>query len=276
MITFQFNEHKVGWDTTKPLLTKGTSSHKLIKSDLDGIYFTMGLHLAPSTMSGYNVCPKASKGCKKACLTFSGQGQMFTQGRIHESDLHVARTGRTVLLKKDRRLFFQKLKKELNSFVLRCGREGVLPAVRLNCTSDVAWENVKDPETKTSIIDLYPNIQFYDYTKIIVRLGNTPSNYDLTFSRSESNEEDVMQALAMGYNVAIPFSDGIPANYKGFRVFNGDDNDLRFEDNKRAGNNTGMGMVIALEPKGWKAKKDVSGFIVGDNSSIEYALRVAA
>jgi len=236
----------------------------------------MGLHLAPSTMSGYNVCPKASKGCKKACLTFSGQGQMYQQGAIHESELHVARTGKTVLLKKDRRLFFQKLKKELDKFLRKCERRGTLPAVRLNCTSDVAWENVKDPETKKSIMDLYPMIQFYDYTKIFVRLGNTPANYDLTFSRSESNEDEVMEALWAGFNVAVAFKGEFPVDYKGFRVVSGDENDLRFKDNEHYKNHTGMGMVLALGAKGWKAKKDESGFLIGDNSSIEYSLRMAA
>ena len=37
---------------------------------------TFGLHLAPHTLSGYNVCPHASKGCAEACLNTAGRGRM--------------------------------------------------------------------------------------------------------------------------------------------------------------------------------------------------------
>ena len=113
-IKFKLDGKKINWPTTRPILTKGSGNIKLNKSEKFGTYSTMGLHLAPADMSGYNVCPNASDGCKKVCLTYSGQGQMYKQGEMYTSNIHVARIAKTILLKKNRRLFFQKLKTELN------------------------------------------------------------------------------------------------------------------------------------------------------------------
>jgi hypothetical protein len=82
-----------------------------------------------------------------------------------------------------------------------------------------------------------------------------PSNYYLTFSRSESNETDALAVLAAGGNVAAVFSSpNYPQTWKGFEVVDGDKSDLRFLD-KRGG------AVVALYAKG-KAKKDASGFVI--------------
>ena len=58
-----------------------------------------------------------------------------------------------------------------------------------------------------------------------------PSNYHLTFSRSEENDEIVDEILEMGGNVAVVF-DKLPTQYKGYKVINGDKSDLRFLDEK--------------------------------------------
>ena len=46
---------------------------KTVKGQKYG-YMTAVLYLAPSNESGFNVCPMASKGCKKACYTQRGMG----------------------------------------------------------------------------------------------------------------------------------------------------------------------------------------------------------
>ena len=51
------------------------SQTKMAKGEAFG-YKTAILHLAPFTLSGKNVCPKASKECAAACLNTSGRGQM--------------------------------------------------------------------------------------------------------------------------------------------------------------------------------------------------------
>jgi hypothetical protein len=85
--------------------------------------------------------------------------------------------------------------------------------------------------------------------------GKLPSNYSLTFSRSETNETQCLEVLKRGGNVAVVFrSKVLPTHWNGFPVINGDENDLRFLDPK--------GVVVGLTAKG-KAKSDTSGFVVG-------------
>ena len=262
IINIKVSGMKATWDITRDLLTSGSHNIKTNKSELHGVYSTMINHFAPSKMSGFNVCAFSSKGCEKVCLTYSGQGQMYQQGKINESSVHVARVGRTTLFNKNPRVYFMKLKAEINKFLVICAIKETKPAIRMNGTSDLPWENIKDPETGLTLMQLFPSIQWYDYTKNYSRLNKTPSNYFLNFSRSESNEEEVMKALEENINVTIVFKGGLPATYKGYRVVNGDETDLRFLDNEIFGNTSGKGIVIGLTPKGWKAKKDDSGFIV--------------
>ena len=74
--------------------------------------------------------------------------------------------------------------------------------------------------------------QFYDYTKNYTRFNKVlPSNYHLTFSRSEINHEIAMDILSKGHNVAMVF-DKLPETYNGYKVVNGDETDLRFLDEK--------------------------------------------
>jgi len=100
--------------------------------------------------------------------------------------------------------------------------------------------------------------QFYDYTKNIRRAlayaaGQYPANYHLTFSRSESNADDVARALLAGVNVAVVFRKALPATWGGRPVIDGDAHDLRFLDPR--------GVIVGLRAKG-RAKRDVSGFVV--------------
>src|SRR3954463_2700045 len=37
-------------------------------------YWTFILHLAPARLSGFQVCPMATEGCKAACLNTAGRG----------------------------------------------------------------------------------------------------------------------------------------------------------------------------------------------------------
>ena len=97
----------------------------------------------------------------------------------------------------------------------------------------------------------FPDIQFYDYSKVLARLGRTPVNYYLTFSRSETNEPQARQALTRGFNVAVPFRDP-PASFLGHPVIDGDTHDYRFLDPRP--------VVVGLKPKGL-ARDDTTGFV---------------
>jgi len=203
-------------------------------------YLTCGLHLAPANVSGYEVCPDASKGCRKACLNYSGRGKC--------NNCQQSRIRRTRLLFEKPRAFYVQLHQELVRFVKYCQKHGYKPACRLNLTSDIEWERLI-PQIFTD----FPSVQFYDYTKSYRRLrDNKTPNYHLTFSRSESNSFHTTWALKTGHNVAVVFEHK-PATWHGHTVVNGDEHDLLFLHPKNS--------VVGLKPKG-RAKHDMSGFVI--------------
>jgi Gene product 88 len=224
---------------------------KTVKGQGKG-YLTGILYLAPSNESGViNTCPFASKGCREACL--------FTAGRGAFANVREARIRKTRLFHEDREGFLLQLAKDIKALISKAKKKGLTPCVRLNGTSDIAWENEKI--AGQNLMEIFKEISFYDYTKNKKRMrafldGGLPRNYSLTFSRSESNSHDAFDILRRGGNVAAVFKD-VPAMYwNGTRphpVVNGDDSDLRFLDP--------AGVVVGLKAKG-KAKKDVSGFVL--------------
>lgn len=217
---------------------------KTVKGQKRG-YLTGICYLAPSDESGVmNTCPNASAGCRKACL--------FTAGRGAMSNVRNPRVAKTVDFFQNREAWLSRLSKEIGALVRKAEKDGKTPCVRLNGTSDIAWE-------ETGIMGLFPTVQFYDYTKSWKRAlafagGELPANYHLTFSRSESNENRVQEVLSAGtVNVAVVFRNALPSTFYGRPVVNGDESDLRFLDP--------AGVVVGLVDKG-KAKKDSTGFVV--------------
>jgi hypothetical protein len=156
--------------------------------------------------------------------------------------------------------FLFKLSKEISSSIKTATKKGMQSVFRLNLTSDIAWESVFFNEEKPqTIFDKFSSTQFYDYTKSFKRMSQYlgkqkefPSNYHLTFSRSETNDKLAQMVLEMGGNVAVVFRNQLPKTWKGYEVVNGDENDLRFLDKQ--------GVVVGLIEKGM-AKKDTTGFV---------------
>ena len=227
----------------KSLLSIDTNA-KTIKGQKKG-YKTGILYLAPASVSGVvNVCIFASAACKSACLYSAGRGAF--------NSVQTARIAKTKLFVADKHAFVESLKLNVSKLVSNCLKTKATPTVRLNGTSDINWE-------RYSVIQSFPGVQFYDYTKnhfrmILFLSGKLPSNYSLTFSRSEVNESDCLEVLNRGGNVAVVFrSKTLPQTWNGFKVINGDENDLRFLDPK--------GVVVGLSAKG-KARNDTSGFVV--------------
>jgi hypothetical protein len=221
------------------LLTLGNT--KTVKGEAMG-YQTYIMHLAPSTLSGYNTCPMASTGCAAACLNTAGRGR-FTATQE-------ARIRKTKWFFEDRETFMAQLVKDITAAIRKAVREGFVPVFRLNGTSDIRWETVPVGGFR-NIMEMFPTVAYYDYTKLQNR-RDLPSNYHLTFSRSEENYAAVDMMMSQGYNTAIVF-DNLPEIYNGYKVIDGTETDLRFLDEK--------GVVVGLLAKG-KAKKDVSGFTV--------------
>ena len=207
-------------------------------------YLTGILYFAPASLSGLNVCPKSSAGCRAACLFSAGRGRFYSINR--------ARVVKTLAYHFDAPRFVATIKKSIKSLITKAKNKGLIPVVRLNGTSDILWER------NTDIIQTFSDIQFYDYTKIVKRLNFAiPSNYHLTVSLSESNETDARFALSKGYNIAAVFRKDLPDSLWDIPVINGDATDLRFLDARGAGQS---GVVVGLKAKG-KAKADKSGFV---------------
>lgn len=246
------------------LLSK--SNTKIMKGEEYG-YLTFGLHLAPADLSGYNTCPKASAGCKSACLNTAGMGKF--------SNVQKARIAKTKMFFEQREAFMKQLVKDIQSAQKAATKAGLKLAIRLNLTSDIRWEEI--PVTvwsvdqnyrqkgKTnalvitdhaSIIDAFSEVQFYDYTKLTGR--EVPSNYHLTFSKSESNDVDVDAILETSTNLAVVFNTKkgkpLPQTYRGRRVVDGDIHDIRFLD--------GVGVVVGLRAKGDAKSGSHDGFVV--------------
>lgn len=219
-----------------------TVNAKTIKGEKLG-YTTYIMYLSPHTQNskGINLCSHASKGCAKACLFGSGAARFeaVQDGKRNKTEYYLA----------DRKAFMAQLVKEITKAVKLHGaiegekqykKNGVDVlrfknfAIRLNGTADIPFEKIK-LDNGLNIFETFPNVQFYDYTKNPKRFEKELSpNYHLTFSRSEDNDKDVDKVLASGGNVAIVFGikdiNKLPETYKGYKVINGDETDLRFLD----------------------------------------------
>ena len=196
-------------------------------------YKTAILHLAPFDLSGKNVCPKASPECAAACLNTSGRGQM---GSVQK-----ARIDKTNLFWTNKNAFLWQLSTEIEQLKKRAANQGYKFAVRLNGTSDLPWHRMK-VDGGGSLMQLHPEVQFYDYTKVLNYLDHDLNNYNVTFSDSGRNNADIAAALKKGANVAVVFKDKLPIRWMKRKVINGDLHDLRFKDPN--------GVIVGLVAKG--------------------------
>jgi len=162
----------------------------------------------------------------------------------------------------DRASFMDQLYDDVKKFEAYCIKRGIKPCVRLNGTTDIRWENIWIKGGK-SIIDHFPNVQWYDYTKIANRKVRHLSNYHLTWSYSNADPRYAAmldKAIENGMNAAVVFRSNFIEvkpkcwhTWNGYPVIDGDKDDLRFLDPKG-------GHIVALYAKG-AAKKDNSGFV---------------
>ncbi len=212
-------------------------------------YLTAIVYLAPELESivygGVNACVFASPGCALACL-----GRFA--GHLRSSCSYNARAWKTLLWLYVPSLFKSLLLREVYNLRNLALHQGLVPSVRMNGASDVAWER-----KFRVMFDTFPDVVFYDYSKISARVlsSSLPENYHLTFSRSERNEPEAIRVLRAGRNVAIVFTDLAKAMHKGwqgYRVINGDETDARPTDDH--------GVIVGLSPKG--NVRDDSGFFV--------------
>jgi hypothetical protein len=229
-------------------------------------------YMAPHDLGGVgNLCSHASAQCIAICLGhYSGQAGMVSN---LETDTNAARESRKLkaqLFMQSRNDYMNRLARDIVKLDAQAARDGLRLCVRLNGSTDIVWERVsfqidartakalRLPEYVGRIMtlpQLFPAIQFVEYTKNPTRLGKAPRNLDLTLSYSGANARACVDALLAGHNVAMVFHGGLPASFAGFPVIDGDKHDLRHLDPKG-------GFIVGLSPKGRKAKRDTSGFVV--------------
>lgn len=256
------------------LLGSPEANPKLAKNMKVGV-MSAPLHLAPYDLSGYQVCPMATEGCKSACLHTAGNPASMPQKER-------SRIARTKLYFEHRELFLALLIREIDALRYKAKGAGMKCGIRLNATSDIPWERVSFDidngdgySAYDNLMQMFPSVSFYDYTKRPNR-KDLPENYHVTFSLAEDNEVQAALALKNGLNVAVVFDtkrgqdlpkfggfanngDGsfsffIPAkgNPQKIPVIDGDEHDYRPSDPK--------GVIVGLRAKG-DAIGDTSGFV---------------
>jgi hypothetical protein len=206
-----------GYKGTSIKLLRGNLKTK--KSSGEGV-LTTGLNLAPhktSGLDGFDVCPKATKECREGCLGLTAGGNRYDSAlaskvlATHFIATHPHHAARMI-------------DHEIGLHAKKAERMGMKAGVRLNVTSDLAWEH-----HAPKMFRKHSNVQFYDYTKSSNRVLRSlapkkspedfynskghPSNYHLTLSHtgtghSESNDRDVIKVLDKGGSVAAVFQRG--------------------------------------------------------------------
>ncbi len=255
---------------------------KTVKGQIKG-FLTAVMYLAPYLASGINVCPMAElAGCWKGCLNTAGRGGISKgskrfrtpAGLLPDNAIQHARIDRTRLYSSDPDEFFRRLYQEIRAFIRKADRMNLTPVIRLNGTSDIQWEKIPVKVSDnmrgihcifTNIMAVFPDIQFYDYTKIAKRFyRELPSNYYLCLSYSEASPvyaqrcwkayRETNCSLVTVYRDKDAISQArMFAEECGKRFVDGDANDLRFLDP--------AGSLVALKAKG-KARQDKSGFVI--------------
>jgi hypothetical protein len=230
----------------KNLLSKGSTNSKTAKNSIK----TFILYLAPHNLNnkGLTLCKDASNGCIASCLYSAGRGKFSNvqSSRINKANYFVT----------DKKVFLTQLLKEIKREIKKASDKDEKIAFRLNGTSDVDFLYLLNKNLDFDIELLtYDKVYFYDYTKSIARAKRYKDfrNYTLTFSKSETNDKEVKEALNLGINVAAVFKDNLPQKYKGVKVIDGDKSDLEMINHKN--------IILGLKAKG-DAKKDTTGFVI--------------
>lgn len=215
-------------------------------------------------------------GCYAGCLNTAGHGGISKGGKkmrtpagmLPANQIQRARIARTRLFVDDRPEFFRRLYQEIHAFLRKAERAGLTPVIRLNGTSDIQWEKTPFPVSDnkrgihmyyTSVMAAFPEVQFYDYTKIYKRFEREqPSNYHLTLSYSLASQK-YAQACTRAHEefgaslVVVVRTPDVKQFHIDLGGIDGDAHDLRFLDP--------AGSMIYLKAKG-AAKKDASGFVI--------------
>lgn len=241
----------------------GTNSK--LRKEVTGLKYTatiLGLMLAPSIQSGYNVCPTSTPACRESCVTWFA-------GRRVMDEVREAAIARTKLWLLDRTVFTQTVENELRYLTRRSKRTHGFDSVlfRPNVSSDIPWEKFGLVDRWLTVVD-----GMYDYTANFKRMIDSlqwSRKYWLTFSvKEDTSEATVREVLGNGGNVAIvvdvpykssPKAFGILPEYvtigrskQKYKVIDGDIHDMRTPETD------GRGNVVLLRLKGTIAARAIA------------------
>lgn len=249
---------KAGKHGPKPLL--GSSQKIETGESLDVL--SRILYMMPAKSSGREACGGRSAGCTASCLAEETGHMSYPNAQLSRRWKHAA-------FYANRAKFMADLADEVAAAEKKANKRRMICAIRLNGTTDIPWERIElsiNGMSYPNIMAAFPNVQFYDYTKLSIRHRTArralPPNYHLTFSLSEREDAETKASdyIAAGYSVAVVFDvkkgnlpnawalDGcgiIP-------VVDGDKHDARFLDPP--------GSIVGLSAKG-RAKRDTTGFV---------------
>jgi hypothetical protein len=220
------------------------SSAKIVKNKKVSMQYTYIIYLAPAETSGYQVCSHSTPECRMGCLATSGRAGI----EIHtgKSIIRDARIKKTRMLFENTHYFMEWVIAEMHKYQRKAKKDGYGFSVRLNGTSDINWQIVRAFDNR-NLFETFPDVQFYDYTKVPSRFENKPANYHLTFSYTghACNAKDCLELLAKGQNVAVVFDvkkgQPLPKKFMGYKVIDGDLTDYRPND--------GKGVIVGLRFK---------------------------
>lgn len=211
------------------------------------------IYFAPAKMSGYEVCPRRTEECTLLCLNESGRNKMDTK----KNTINNSRIKKTKLFFEEREFLVRWIIDEIKNSKKKAENEGYRFSVRLNNTSDLNPETfyIDDNGTKRNLLQLFPDVQFYDYTKVGNRINLVEKypNYDITFSYSGHNMDECKFMLENGCRVAMVFNK-VPDEYMGYKVIDGDQYDMRYLDDKN--------VIVGLKFKRVRNKLTENKFVI--------------
>lgn len=225
---------------------------------------SLGLGLASAqrlnSQQRLTTCPQSAI-CEGLCLgETSGQNLLYGGVGEFRSGPRLSQYLKTEALMMSPSDFGVLVANEIDSFAKSMKKKGYQPAIRLNVTSDIP------PKVFEGIITAFPDIMFYDYTKL--GSNTIAPNHHLTYSSTGASQivegqkipnqytnwDKMVQRMLGGQNVAMAFTSrtDMPSFIQDektgntFEVFNGDNYDARFLDPKTE---DGKGLVIGLTNK---------------------------
>jgi len=213
------------------------------------------IYFAPAKCSGYEVCPGRSPECTAACLNMSGHNRMD----IHRNMINDARAKKTRLFFEHRDFTVRWIIDEIDAAMAKARKLGYAFSVRLNNTSDISPEDFyiyNELGFKRNLLQIFPDVQFYDYTKRIERieLVSKYPNYDLTFSFNGHNEDICKSAIKHNVRVAVVFNGALPDSFMDYPVIDADLYDMRYKDPKN--------VICGLHYKKTRTKLTTNKFVI--------------